>query len=340
MPSPLPNPLLPLHEQADAELQPYDQTPIVSTFGQPELEYAAIRKSAGLMDLPQRGVLELSGKDRLAFLNNLLTNQTWSKETKTGLAPGQGVYAFFLNTKGRIVSDMNVLELGERTLLEMDGRLVEPIRAAFDKYLFTEQVKMTSQVGNLHELAIHGPRGLELINQFLESPLPELPPLGSASTRLMDVDVVIWRDDPAGVPGHYLLIPAASATEIWTALLDRFGGGLPTPITSAQLVPTTTPVRHPLRPLAGPPLTQPASRQAGQSSASTSTTRSSPPRLGNSAAPSASPKAVTSARKSSPACTRAARWPNNSSASASTTTPSPSPGRKSTMPIKTKSAPS
>src|SRR5437870_457404 len=87
---PLPNPLYSLHEQAGAEFQNYAQTPIVSTFGAPEAEYAAIRKSCGAMDLPQRGILELTGNDRLPFLNNLLTNELFNKETKTALQPGRG----------------------------------------------------------------------------------------------------------------------------------------------------------------------------------------------------------------------------------------------------------
>src|SRR5258706_11326034 len=135
MPEPLPNPLHALHQQAEAEFQPYADVEIVTTFGEPQAEYAALYKSAGMIDLPQRGVLELTGKDRLPFLNNLLTNQTWDKSTKSGLSEGQGVYAYFLNLKGRIVADMNVLERGESTLLEMDVRMVEPIRQAFDKFL-------------------------------------------------------------------------------------------------------------------------------------------------------------------------------------------------------------
>src|SRR6476469_4430996 len=126
------NPLHAMHAQAAiAEFQQYAELEIVSTFGQPEAEYSAIRKAAGMMDLPQRGVLELTGRDRLAFLNNLLTNQTWDKQSKSGLAAGSGVYAYFLNLKGRIVADMNVLELGERTLLETDARMVEVLRVAF-----------------------------------------------------------------------------------------------------------------------------------------------------------------------------------------------------------------
>jgi len=128
----LSNPLLELHQQTDAEFGQWEQIQIVQTFGEPQAEYATIHKSCGMIDLPQRGMLELMGKDRLSFLNNLLTNQTWDKSKKTGIKNGEGVYAFLLNLRGRIVADMNVLELDDRTLLETDARLVEPLRIVPD----------------------------------------------------------------------------------------------------------------------------------------------------------------------------------------------------------------
>src|SRR3712207_691622 len=106
MPDALPNPLREIHAQAGAEFQPYAELEIVTTFGEPQAEYSAIRKGCGLLDAPQRGILELTGKDRLPFLNNLLTNQTWDKSAKAGLAAGAGVYAYYLNAKGRIVAEI------------------------------------------------------------------------------------------------------------------------------------------------------------------------------------------------------------------------------------------
>src|SRR3954451_12159793 len=121
-----PNPLHASHEAANAEFQAYADVQIVSTFGQPQAEYSAIHKACGMMDLPQRGIIELTGKDRLTFLNNLITNQVFDKQTKTAIPAGTGVYAFLLNAKsGRVVVDLTVLEPGERTLLEMDARFIE-----------------------------------------------------------------------------------------------------------------------------------------------------------------------------------------------------------------------
>jgi len=219
----MPNPLRETHAQAEAEFQAYADLEVVSTFGEPQAEYAAFRKACAMCDLPQRGILELTGKDRLAFLNNLLTNETWSKSTKTGIAAGKGVYAFFLNLKGRIVVDMNVLETGERTWLEMDGRYVESLRATFDKYLFAEQVKMTSRIGQLHEIALHGPGAPAVLDAATGGHIAELPPMGSAQVHLFGTNVTVWRDDPCGVPGLHLVFPTPDAQHVWTSFVNQFG---------------------------------------------------------------------------------------------------------------------
>lgn len=259
--APLPNPLHALHTAADAEFQPYEAVEIVSTFGEPQAEYAALHKSCGLMDLAHRGVLELTGKDRLTFLNNLLSNQTWSKESKSPLPAGEGVYAFLLQTNGRVLADMNVIERGDRTLLETDARLIEPLRQALDRYLFTEQVRLHGRIGQVHELALHGPTAAEVLAAATGTAIPELPQIGSTDITLFDTPVTLWRDDVCGgnggagvspaaaspgpaagtaapqtAPGLHLLIPSDRVAHVWTSLVDNF----------AQLVAHA---KRPLRPV-------------------------------------------------------------------------------------------
>jgi folate-binding protein YgfZ len=211
------DPLHDLHEQAEAEFQPYATLQIVSTFGEPQAEYAALRKGVGLMDLPQRGFVELTGRDRLPFLNNLISNQTWDNATKTGLAAGQGGYAFLLQAKnGRIIADLNVLELGDRTLLEVDGRLAAAVAAALERYRFAEQVTITDRTGQLHQVALHGPRAALAVHE-----LPSLDPMGCTTIDLFGTSAVVWRDDPTGTPGHHLILPAESARVVWMNLINR-----------------------------------------------------------------------------------------------------------------------
>jgi folate-binding protein YgfZ len=223
----LPNVLYGLHdEKGETEFGDYAQLKIVSTFGQPEAEYAAIRKGAAIMDLPQRGVLELTGRDRLAFLNNLLTNQTWDKSSKHGLDPGKGVYAYFLNQKGRIVADMNVIERDERTLLETDARMVDVLGKAFEKFVFTEQVKMRSLIWAVHRMSLHGPEAMGVLNDAAGGTIGELGALGSVEAKVFGVEATVFRDDECGVPGYHLIVPAERAAEVWKGFLDQFSNPL------------------------------------------------------------------------------------------------------------------
>src|SRR5262245_16249908 len=87
---------------------------VVATYGELELEYAAIRKHAALLDLPHRAVIEVTGPDRLDFLNRMITQEL------KGLPENQVRRSFWLNRKGRIDSDLRVINLADRVLLETD----------------------------------------------------------------------------------------------------------------------------------------------------------------------------------------------------------------------------
>ncbi len=202
------SPLQESHEKAGAEFIRYEDVPVVLTFGEPAAEYAAIRKSAAIIDRAQRSVLEVGGADRACFLNNLLTNQTLCGPTKTPMAAGTCVYAFFLNGKGRIVAAINVLELGDRIMLEMDARRVKVVADAFEKYIFRERVELRPRLGELHALMLMGPAATEHVSQ-------ELGPRGCGKTRFGDIEVVAFRDDLCGSPGYGLIAGKDELQSLW-----------------------------------------------------------------------------------------------------------------------------
>lgn len=219
MSSGLHNPLHALHEQAGAEFQTYGDVEIVSTYGQPQAEYAAVHKSVALMDMPQRGLLEVAGVDRHDFLNNLVTNQLVEKPSGKTPAQGQGVYAFLLNVKGRVVTDLNILERGDSTLIEMDARLVEPVRQTLDRYLFAEKVVLKNR-DDLHVLALHGPATRRVLGDLSSAVFPDLSDLQSTAISVAGVEVVIFRDDMCGVPGFGLIVNRHDLVKLWQHLVQ------------------------------------------------------------------------------------------------------------------------
>ncbi|MFN4242563.1 MAG: YgfZ/GcvT domain-containing protein [Tepidisphaerales bacterium] len=212
-----PSPLLEVHRALGGELIDYGGIETVHAYDAPQAEYAAIHKACGLMDRPFRGVLAVGGNDRHSFLNNFLTNQTYSKETKRGLSAGQGVYAFLLNVKGRIVADLNVLETGDEVLLETDRRLLPLVRPALEKFVFTERVTFHDRSGEWSELGLYGPAALSVL-QEAGSVAAELSELGIRRVSLFGHEGWLFRDDLCGKAGYHLLLPRASLLEVWEKL--------------------------------------------------------------------------------------------------------------------------
>ncbi len=63
--------------------------------------------------LPDRSVLEISGEDRVSFLQGLVSNDV------AAAAPGHAVWAAFLTPQGKWLADFFILAEGERLLLDV-----------------------------------------------------------------------------------------------------------------------------------------------------------------------------------------------------------------------------
>ncbi len=215
------NPLFALHEQANAAYLPYGpEIQIIESFGQPEAEYAAIRKAAALMDSPHRAVVELIGKDRLTFLHNLLTNDTKS------LVAGRGCYAYLLNLKGRIVLDVNVLHKEGSTLLEVDARLADDLCRTLDSYLFSDQVEIRNGAADFGRMTIIGPGGSAILDRLAGTSITAglTEPLQSCRAEILRHSCTVFRNDQCGEPQYELIVPRNALAALWTGILHAANG--------------------------------------------------------------------------------------------------------------------
>jgi folate-binding protein YgfZ len=216
------NPLHQLHEQAEAAFLPYgNDVQIVESYGEVEAEYAAIRKGAALMDAPHRAVAILTGKDRLSFLHNKITNDT------NKLAAGQGCYAYLLNLKGRIVMDMNILQTEEATLVDLDVRLAPQFLETMEKYVFAEDVRLLDGSGQLGRLTLIGPQALTLLSKVVTDSqgldtLSE--PLRHTQRQIGRATVTIFRNDLCGEEQYEMIVPRDQMMTLWQILHEAGNG--------------------------------------------------------------------------------------------------------------------
>lgn len=203
----MPSPLDAQFEEADALFMPYGQHGrIVAQHDAVELEYAAVRKHVALLDCPHRGVLRLTGADRVDFLHRMLTCEVRKMES------GVAVRGFLLDAKGRITADVLVAHFDDCSLVDCDIHQIADLAAEFDKLLFTEDVVVADLSQSHHRLSLHGPKA-PLVREWWEA-LDERPD-----------DAWDFAFDECGEDGVHIWMPADAMTmvnERQTAMLETF----------------------------------------------------------------------------------------------------------------------
>ena len=93
----------------------------VNDYGDWLAEHAALRETAGVIDLGFRSRLCLVGADRVRFLHGQVTNDVKK------LCIGDGCYAAITTAKGKMESDLNIFCLADELLLDFEPGLTEKI---------------------------------------------------------------------------------------------------------------------------------------------------------------------------------------------------------------------
>jgi tRNA-modifying protein YgfZ len=114
--------------------------------------YAALRESAGWLELPGRGKIRMTGEDRVRLLHAMTTNSIQQ------LTPGTGCYAFFLSAQGRILSDVNVFCFPDSLLLDTEPETRQIVFDHLDKYIIADDVTLEDVTSQLTTIALQGPQ--------------------------------------------------------------------------------------------------------------------------------------------------------------------------------------
>ena len=128
--------------------------------------YRAAHEGAVFRHRHHRGVLRVTGADRLSWLNGLVTNDV-------GRVPAGGSsYGLWLTPQGRIVSDLVVLETGAETLLDVPRSLAAALSQKPDLLVFAEDVRVVDASDEITSIEITGPRSDDALSTCLASGMP------------------------------------------------------------------------------------------------------------------------------------------------------------------------
>jgi aminomethyltransferase len=131
-----------------AQTGPYNGAETALNFGSAANELAALRSGCGVFALPWRSQINVTGKDRVRWLHNMVTNNV------RDLPVNRGNYNFVLNAQGRILGDMYIFNRGESFVMETDSRQVETLIAAMKKFIIMDKVELSPL--EMRDVAIDG----------------------------------------------------------------------------------------------------------------------------------------------------------------------------------------
>jgi tRNA-modifying protein YgfZ len=109
---------------------------VAAHYGDPLREQRLLVEGLAAVDLSQRGVLTVSGPDRLSWLNSITT------QLLTGLAPRRSAETLVLSPKGHIEHDLHLVDDGQSTWVTVEPGTAAALVSWLDSMRFMLRVEV------------------------------------------------------------------------------------------------------------------------------------------------------------------------------------------------------
>jgi aminomethyltransferase len=207
-------------------------------------EHLATRKFGALFDISHMGRFRIRGRDRVPFLQHVLSNNV------EALQPWQAQYTLIPDQAGAVIDDAYLYRFGDDDyLLVVNASNREKDWAHFQEHVADFQdVLLEDHTERLAMVAFQGPlTGRILASRVEDGRLPEPAKNELSEIHLCGTRILVARTGYTGEPiGFELFVPTDKAGEVWSAL-DEAGR-------VQSLVPAGLGARDTLRLEAGLPL--------------------------------------------------------------------------------------
>ncbi len=232
------------HVRAGAQMTEMAGWQLPSCYTNAADEHLAVRNSAGLFDLGELGLLELTGENVHLFVNTLTTNDV------SLLADGHSQYSFMLTPEGDVLDDVWLYRL-ERDRYWMvvnaenhakarawvgavrEGQVMIDPERPWSRALGTEKVLIRDLSDPTHGrdmrtlVAIQGPLSRDILLRLLEIDAPDRESLLELKRnrilhgRIAGYDLYISQTGCTGEPtGFELFVHPSAAPALWHSLLE------------------------------------------------------------------------------------------------------------------------
>jgi len=179
-------------------------------------EHMAVRTRAGIFDVSHMGQIEIAGKNALAAVQRISSNDA------AALSVGQAQYAGLLTPDGTFVDDMVVYRMAPNHFM----LVVNASNVAKDYAWIAEQIKPAGEAAAIDSssryalISIQGPASMHVLQPLTGVELADLRYYWFAHGEVANARATISRTGYTGEDGFEIFVPPNMADRVWQALLE------------------------------------------------------------------------------------------------------------------------
>jgi aminomethyltransferase len=179
-------------------------------------EHLAVRTRAGVFDVSHMGEIEIAGKNALAAVQHISSNDAGA------LSVGQAQYAGLLTSEGTFVDDMLVYRMAPSHFM----LVVNAANVAKDYAWISAQVDAIGDLAVVDTsaryalISIQGPASLEVLQPLTGVQLSEIDYYWFGYGEVANARATVSRTGYTGEDGFEIFVPPNMADRVWQALLE------------------------------------------------------------------------------------------------------------------------
>jgi aminomethyltransferase len=180
----------------------------------PTAEHLAVRHAAGIFDIDHMGQVVVSGRDAMAYLQQVMTADIES------IPVGTAGYAPMCYADGTVVDDTFVYRLPDRFFVAINASNNGKDTAWMRRHLSGYDVRLDNVSERTYMLALQGPQSAGTLQPLCAADLASLGHHGACDTAIAGAPALVGRSGYTGEDGFELFVPVAEAPRIWDLIME------------------------------------------------------------------------------------------------------------------------
>ncbi|HEA47417.1 MAG TPA: glycine cleavage system aminomethyltransferase GcvT [bacterium] len=209
-------PLFEAHKKLGAKIIEFDPWLMPLYYTSIIDEHNTVRNRVGLFDVSHMGEFSIRGKDALAFVQRLITNDA------SRLNNNQVLYTPMCNDEGAIIDDLLVYKFSNENFMlvvnasniEKDYKWIEEVARKFNKDVILKDISDETPL-----LALQGPKAEEVLQKVTDLNLSKMKYYWFKEGKVKGIETIISRTGYTGEDGFEIYLKPEHALKIWSRLL-------------------------------------------------------------------------------------------------------------------------